>query len=148
MIDNSPINVQFISIKTEDLAISAQLTYTNMSRYYARYGVDWDVSKILAQISHLDNWQILLQGEIVGALRLSFDAECCYLRDLQVSQQHQGKGVGGHALNYVAQFALASGVKRIELKVFKISPAYPLYCRYGFEVSDEDERFYYMTKPL
>lgn len=133
---------------TTDLSKSAEITYANMRSYYQHYSVDWQQSNIVQQISGLDNWDILFDGEVVGAIRLQFDESGCYLRDLQISQAFQHQGIGAKALGEATRVARQSGAKQIRLRVFKISPAYGLYKRFGFEVIDEDDRFYSMAKDI
>jgi GNAT superfamily N-acetyltransferase len=131
-----------------DLSKSAKITYDNMRSYYAHYSVDWKQPKILEQIVGLDNWDILSSGEVIGALRLSFDNDGCYLRDLQVSALFQNKGIGAEALSEAMRLAKKYGAKKIKLRVFKISPAHHLYQRKGFTVVSDDERFYYMEQEI
>lgn len=132
--------------QTKDLSASAKMTFLNMRSYYEQYSVEWDCFKIEEQIRDLTNFDILLNGEIVGAIRLVFDDNSCYIRDLQVSEQHQGKGIGALAFAECERLAVESGVNRLKLRVFKISPAYRLYERVGFVVVSADDRFYNMSK--
>jgi len=134
--------------KTEDLSASAKITYLNMSSYYERYSVDWDCEKIEQQIRDLVNFDILLNGETVGAIRLAFDKDGCYIRDLQVSEQFQSKGIGALALAECERLAIESGVNTLKLRVFKISPAFHLYKRVGFVVDHSDDRFYNMSRTI
>jgi GNAT superfamily N-acetyltransferase len=131
-----------------DLSKSAEITYNNMRLYYEHYLVDWEQPKILEQILSLDNWDVLSDGEVVGAIRLSFGSDECYLRDLQVSEEFRNQGIGAAALSESTRLALASGVKKIKLRVFKISPAHHLYKRNGFTLMSEDEKFYYMEQAI
>lgn len=117
-----------------------------MRPYYEHYLVDWKPSTILGQITGLDNWDILSNGEVVGAIRLLFDGGECYLRDLQVSEEFRNQGIGAAALSETVRLALASGVKKLKLRVFKISPAHHLYKRNGFILVNEDDKFYYMEQ--
>jgi GNAT superfamily N-acetyltransferase len=80
----------------------------------------------------------------VGVVRLAFDNETCFLRDLQVIKSAQNKGIGAQTIEKVKQLALASNVHSVRLKVFKVSPAQHLYQRQGFSIINEDERFFYM----
>ncbi|RUO69401.1 GNAT family N-acetyltransferase [Idiomarina ramblicola] len=130
---------------TTNLSKSADITYQNMRSYYERYSVDWDQPKIVEQISCLQNWDILLDGEVVGALRLEFDDGGCYLRDLQVSEPFQNKGIGAAALTESFRLARESHAQQIRLRVFKISSAHNLYKRFGFKVVSEDDRFFNMA---
>ena len=131
-----------------DLSKSAQITYNNMRSYYQHYLVDWQQAKILEQIVSLDNWDIIADGEVVGAIRLSFDNDECYLRDLQVIEEYRNKGIGAAALTESTRLAKNSAVKTLKLRVFKISPAHQLYKRHGFTLVSEDERFYYMEQKI
>ena len=133
---------------TADLALSADITFQNMREYYAHYSVDWDRSKIEEQIAELQNWDILLGDSIIGAIRLAFDDEGCYIRDLQVCEEFRNRGIGAKALEECERLAVEAGAKKLRLRVFKISPAHHLYSRNGFVVDSEEERFLYMSRPV
>lgn len=140
------MDIYFIPAK--NLARSAEFTASNMAVYYKRYAVDWDRAQIIEQISNLDNWDIIYDGEVVGALRLSLNESECYLRDLQVAGHCQNKGIGAKALLKCEELARDFGASEVKLRVFKISPAYHLYLRQGYQVESDDDRFYYMVKKL
>jgi GNAT superfamily N-acetyltransferase len=129
-----------------DLSKSAALTYDNMRTYYEHYLVNWDHTKILEQISNLNNWDILFDDKVVGAIRLSFENDECLLRDIQVAEQFRNQGIGTEALLRSIRLAQHSGATKLKLKVFKISPAHRLYKHNGFKLVDEDDRFFYMEK--
>ncbi len=131
-----------------DLSKSAEITYNNMRPYYAHYLVDWKQPEVLENILSLDNWDIFSDGEVVGAIRLSFNSDECYLRDLQVTKEFRNKGIGAAALSESTRSAQASGAKKLKLRVFKISPAHHLYKRNGFTLVSEDEKFYYMEQAI
>lgn len=132
----------------QDLAGAARLTLANMRPYYEQYAVDWDAPEIEKLTKVLINWDIVREGETVGVIRLSLDSEGCHLRDLQVDPRYQNLGIGTQAIAEVERFAKESGALTLRLKVFKLSPAFNLYTRQGFRVSDEDERFYYMSRAV
>ncbi|HFQ5326660.1 TPA: GNAT family N-acetyltransferase [Vibrio vulnificus] len=134
--------------QAENLAASAKITYLNMRSYYDHYSVNWDRRKIEEQIRDLINIDILLNSDVVGAIRLAFDDDGCYVRDLQVSEEFQSKGIGALALAECERLALESGANKLRLRVFKISPAFHLYERSGFVVDGFDDRFYSMSKPI
>ncbi|RJX72985.1 GNAT family N-acetyltransferase [Vibrio sinensis] len=119
-----------------------------MHPYYQHYSVSWELNKIQEQIESLENWDVLYNEAIVGAIRLAYDEDGCYLRDLQVSEKFQNKGIGAAALSEVQRLACKAEVAHLRLRVFKISPAYELYKRTGFTVDKEDDRFYYMSKSI
>ncbi|HCG5239350.1 TPA: GNAT family N-acetyltransferase, partial [Vibrio parahaemolyticus] len=72
----------------------------------------------------------------------------CYIRDLQVSEKHQNKGIGTLALSECERLAIESCANRLRLRVFKISAAFHLYERVGFVVDNADDRFYSMSRTI
>ncbi|MEC6824094.1 GNAT family N-acetyltransferase [Photobacterium piscicola] len=133
---------------TRDLSASAQITYSNMRTYYEHYAVNWEQPIIVEQIAGLENWDIVCDGEVVGAIRLAVGDDKCYLRDLQVSAQYQNQGIGAQAITESVRLAREYGVKQLRLRVFKISPAYHLYTRCGFTIASEDDRFFNMIQNI
>ena len=127
-----------------ELANAAKLTLANMSSYYDKYLVEWDAGQIEKMTRDFINLEIVSSGEVVGILRLSFEHDECHIRDLQVNESCQSKGIGTQALDQAQKLAAQSNARLLKLKVFKISPAVNLYKRYGFKVSNDDDRFYYM----
>ncbi|MEQ3697148.1 MAG: GNAT family N-acetyltransferase [Pseudomonadales bacterium] len=137
------MNIQLVNCR--DLEASAQLTLDNMQPYYQMYGVDWGVQQISSAIAELMNYDILYDGKVIGALRLSFADNECQLRDIQIAETHKGRGAGGRVIAMVQDLAAQNQVHRIVLKVFQCSPAAQLYPRHGFTKTGEDERFFYMS---
>ena len=132
----------------KDLATAASFTLTNMRPYYAQYAVDWDETQIENMTKQLVNFDIIFEEQVVGVIRLSFNKEGCYLRDLQVAQRYQNRGIGSMALVETARLAKEHCSHLLQLRVFKNSPAVHLYKRHGFDVTSEDERFYYMNRAV
>ena len=132
----------------EDLAKAAHFTLSNMRPYYQQYSVDWDEVQIETMTQQLVNFDILFKEKLVGVVRLSFDAEECWLRDLQVEQHYQNRGIGAIALAEAKRLAAERSCKILKLRVFKVSPAVHLYKRQGFDLTSEDEQFYYMSRAI
>ncbi|WP_412971822.1 GNAT family N-acetyltransferase [Glaciecola sp. MF2-115] len=126
---------------TECLNKAAGLTFDNMRSYYERYGVSWDSKIIEGKTADLDNYDILIDNEVVGVFRLQYEIDCCYLRDIQIKPSHQNLGIGQLVLNEVKRRTQDALLATIKLRVFKISPAVGLYKRNGFVIENEDERF-------
>ena len=131
-----------------DLQASAHITFANMQTYYAHFGVDWLVETIVEKIQPLENWDILLNGDVVGAMRMSYDDTTGLLCDLQVKSSHQNLGLGAAALAHAELLIRQRHLGGLRLRVFKISPAHRLYSRHGYSVDSDDERFYHMSKIL
>lgn len=133
---------------TKDLAQAANFTLSNMRSYYEEFSVDWDQAQIEEMTQGLVNFDIFFEGVLVGVMRLSFDAEDCWLRDLQVDQNYQNRGIGSIAIAQAEQFAKQHSANILRLRVFKASPAVNLYKRERFGLTSEDERFYYMSRAI
>lgn len=133
---------------TKDLAKAAYFTLSNMQPYYEQYSVGWDQAQIEKMTQELVNFDILFEEKLVGVVRLSFDTEECWLRDLQVDQSYQNRGIGSIALAEAERLAKEHGSHILKLKVFKNSPAVHLYKRQGFGLTSEDDRFYYMSRAV
>ena len=134
--------------KVKNLKSAAQFTLDNMQIYYEMYDVNWIIDDVYQATKALDNFDILMNNELIGVLRLSFDNKICQLRDIQIGTAYQGKGYGAQVIDFVKAMATERACQAIELKVFQRSPAHKLYSRVGFTTNKQDERFYYMTMPL
>lgn len=135
-------------VKATNLKSAAQFTLDNMQVYYEMYDVNWNIDDVYQATKALDNFDILMNNELIGVLRLSFDNKICQLRDIQIGTAHQGKGYGAQVIDFVKAMAKDQQCHAIELKVFQRSPAHKLYSRVGFTIDKQDERFYYMIMPL
>ena len=132
----------------KDLAKAANFTLTNMRPYYEQYSVDWDEAQIEQMTQEIVNFDILFEEKLVGVIRLSFDTEECWVRDLQVDQSYQNRGIGSIALAEAERLAKEHCSYILKLRVFKNSPAVHLYKRQGFVLTSEDERLYYMSRAV
>ncbi|MEJ6520416.1 GNAT family N-acetyltransferase [Shewanella bicestrii] len=132
----------------KDLAKAAHFTLSNMRPYYAQYSVGWDQAQIEQMTQELVNFDILFEEKLVGVVRLSFDTEACWLRDLKVDQSYQNRGIGSIAIAEAERLAKEHGSHILKLKVFKNSPAVHLYKRQGFGLTSEDVLFYYMSRAV
>ena len=132
----------------KDLARAAKFTLSNMRPYYEQHSVNWDEAKIEKMTQELVNFDIFFEEKLVGVIRLSFDIEECWLRDLQVDQSYQNRGIGSIALAEAERLAKEHCSHILKLRVFKNSPAVHLYKRQGFGLTSEDDRFYYMSRAV
>lgn len=135
-------------IPTTNLQRAAEFTFANMRDYYAQFAPDWDESKVLSVTANLINYDIQIDGDTVGVMRLEYESNTCILRDLQVIPSAQNKGIGSAAIKEAERLALEANSNSLTLRAFKISPAVSLYKRAGFIVQSEDDRFFNMIKPL
>lgn len=108
------------------------LTRDNMAHFYEAHGRVWDTSIFAASWPTTENYWVLENGERVGILRLSREAQTLYVRDIQVMPAYQGRGAGTYAMAYVGNLAEERGVSRVRLSVFADNRAQLLYRRLGF----------------
>ncbi|WP_338024020.1 GNAT family N-acetyltransferase [Aliidiomarina iranensis] len=104
--------------------------------------------KVYEVTVELDNYDIIYKQEVVGVMRLQFENDCCFLRDLQVISSAQNKGIGQVAIQEAKTRTLNANLSKLALRVLKISPAVSLYQRNGFVTQSEDERFFNMVAEL
>ena len=131
-----------------DLQRAAEFTFNNMRVYYVQFAPDWDTKKVLGVTAELINYDIQVDNETVGIMRLQYDSSTCILRDLQVIPSARNKGIGSAAIEEAERLALKANTTALTLRVFKVSPAVSLYKKVGFVIKSEDDRFFNMTKPL
>ena len=131
--------------RTDNLDKAADITFENMRPYYQRFSPDWDVSMVLAATVSLDNYDILCEGGVAGVMRLQFDDNRYFLRDLQVIDSYKNRGLGKTAIDEAKRLTKAANGCLLELRVLKVSPALRLYKRNGFIIQSEDERFFNMA---
>ncbi|CCQ09877.1 GCN5-related N-acetyltransferase [Pseudoalteromonas luteoviolacea B = ATCC 29581] len=135
-----------ITIKlSTDLYQAASITLENMRKFYEKYKVDWNVEQIAGMTRTLNNYDLYLNDNLVGIMRISFDNQQCQLRDLQIIEGYKNQGCGGQAILLATKLAKQNHCHGLELKVFQCSPAVRLYLRNGFVIQRSDERFHYMS---
>ena len=135
-------------IPSTNLPKAAEFTFNNMRDYYAQFAPDWDAEKVLGITAELINYDIQVDSETVGVMRLQYDGNTCMLRDLQFIPSAQNKGIGSAAIEEAERLALGANTNSLDLRVFKVSPAVSLYKKVGFIIKSEDDRFFNMTKHL
>jgi ribosomal protein S18 acetylase RimI-like enzyme len=96
---------------------------------------------------------IVMDGVPVGTLwwaeQLDEAPPRIYLFDIEVDEEHRGKGVGTAAMQALDEEGRRLGAKQVVLSVFFSNPgAIRLYERLGFEPSERGEAGMRMAKPL
>jgi len=96
---------------------------------------------------------IVVGGQSVGRLwwaeQLDETPPRAYIYDLEVAEEHRGKGVGTAAMQALEDEARRLGAEQVMLSVFfKNSGAIRLYERLGFRPSETGKAGMRMSKPL
>lgn len=98
----------------------------------------------------LDNHVVTLVLEdddksIIGYGHLDKEDETVWL-GIALSQGHKGKGLGKVIMDALISSASEEGVDEIKLSVYRDNvPAQRLYEKFGFKLSDQNEKSYFYT---
>lgn len=96
---------------------------------------------------------IVVDGQSVGTLwwaeQLDETPPRVYIYDIEVDENHRGKGVGTAAMNALEDEARRLGAEEVMLSVFLQNPgAIRLYERLGYEPTERGKAGMRMSKPL
>lgn len=125
--------------KSESCEFASALTQKNMKKYYETRSIQWNYEQFANSWDKFENFDIYYEYKLVGILRFSYENSNCYIRDLQIESNEQGKGIGKYCLNYATRFAKDRGDKCIKLRVFPENPAIRLYSSHGFKKVSESK---------
>ena len=125
--------------KSESCEFASALTQKNMKEYYETRSIQWNSEQFGKSLEEFENFDIYHESKLVGVLRFSYGNSNCYIRDLQIESNEQGKGIGKCCLNYATRFAKDRGDKCIKLRVFAENPAIRLYSNHGFKKVSESK---------
>ena len=131
-----------------DASFAEKITQTNMSEYYKKREMVWDDALFVESWQAFDNYEIWYEANRVGVIRFSFDQNECRLRDLQIDEDHQGKGIGSFCIQYSKDYAKKRGSHRLWLRVFPENPAIALYLREGFRFHEQNENLCVMVSDI
>jgi len=131
--------------KSQSCEFASALTQENMKEYYEKRSIQWNSELFVKSWEELENFDIYLESKLVGVLRFSYGNSNCYIRDLQITPDEQGKGIGKYCLNYATRLAKARGSNCIKLRVFSENPAVRLYSYHGFKKESESKGLIVMS---
>ncbi|RXJ69473.1 GNAT family N-acetyltransferase [Veronia nyctiphanis] len=122
-----------------DADFAKTMTQTNMAEYYKKRNMTWDDALFNQSWRKFDNYEVWFEACRVGVVRFSYDENECRLRDLQIVQGHQGKGIGSACIQFAVAHAREKGSESLWLRVFPENPAIALYQRMGFRFHVRNE---------
>jgi GNAT superfamily N-acetyltransferase len=140
-INNEENAMKITFVTSTNLPRAAEFTFNNMRDYYAQFAPDWDAEKVLGVTAELINYDIQVDSETVGVMRLQYDGNTCILRDLQVIPSAQNKGIGSAAIEEAERLALGANTNSLDLRVFKVSPAVSLYKKWDLSLKVKTTAF-------
>ncbi len=118
--------------RASELKYAESLTQANMASYYLTRNIVWDSNLFINNWALLDNFEIFVDNHRVGIVRFSYNESTTFLRDLQLSPEFHGKGIGAKSLDMIINHARQHQSKKLLLRVFSENPAIKLYKEKGF----------------
>lgn len=90
---------------------------------------------------------IWLGEQLLGAIRVNWEASPVELCDIWLAPSFHGRGIGAHLVRWVCDKAFALH-QEVQLAVFFSNPAVRLYTRLGFRIVGQTEYQYLMRTDL
>jgi len=130
-----------------DEAFLFDLRKATMTEHLARAGDASDDAEHRARVLHrYDTARVIcIDGAPAGLLKAHRTDTEWVVVQLQISPEHQGRGIGERVLRTVLRAAQKEALP-VALKVLKGNPAKRLYERLGFETIGEDDRQFHMRR--
>jgi len=138
-------NLTFKKATEEDIEFLLWLRKETMIEHLINSGMDVSEENLLNRIIHqFENARIiLLEDQKIGLLKVTEDKNKIEILQIQISPNHQNKGIGRKIIQSILKNALANKIP-VKLSVLKTNKAQTLYKNLGFEIYDEDEFSYFM----
>lgn len=145
MIEQTP---QFRNAREADLPFLIRLRSDTMREHVENSGIAYDEEKQLQRVmDRFDCAQIIMhEGWDIGLLKLDRNVVPWMFMQIQISPEHQKRGIGEEILRRI--LAEAQGAHTaVTLKVLKANPARRLYERVGFHQIGENDQSFFMQCP-
>jgi N-acetylglutamate synthase-like GNAT family acetyltransferase len=145
MLSNEKVTIGFRQAQQSDIGYLLQLRKATMGEHLIVAGLNLSDQQHLERISEYfaDSSIILMNKQPIGLIKLGVATDKLHIRQLQISPQFQGKGVGGKVLALVKEKAKELGLP-LTLNVLLANPAISLYLRNGFTVTGQNQLEYQM----
>lgn len=130
----------------EDQAFARDLARRGLLVYYGQYSLLWQDEGFDAGWAGRENWLLCRGAQRLGFTSLSRDRQALFIREVHIAPAFQNQGLGRQVLTTVCAMALAQGLEKVRLTVFKSNRAQELYTRLGFEIVGQDAYFYWMER--
>lgn len=140
--------VELIGASDAHRDFARDLTRRAMLPYYHEFGLLWVEEAFDQAWAWRQQWLVMQDDQVLGFCSLSQDRQALFIRELHLSEQHRGRGVGSQVLQTLAGWAAQRRLPLLRLMVFKSNPARQLYLRQGFIDMGNDECFVRMQRAI
>jgi N-acetylglutamate synthase-like GNAT family acetyltransferase len=145
MPSNEKVIIGFRRSQQSDIGYLLQLRKATMEEHLIVAGLNLSDQQHLERINECfaDSSIILMNKKPIGLIKLGVLPDKLHIRQLQISPQYQGKGVGGKVLSLVKLKAKELQLP-LTLNVLLANPVISLYLRNGFTVTGQNKLEYQM----
>jgi N-acetylglutamate synthase-like GNAT family acetyltransferase len=145
MLNNEKVTIGFRQAQQSDIGYLLQLRKTTMGEHLIAAGLNLSDQQHLERINEFfaDSSIIMMNKQPIGLIKLGVSPDKLHIRQLQISPQYQGKGVGGKVLALVKEKAKELRLP-LTLNVLLANPVISLYLRNGFTVTGQNQLEYQM----
>lgn len=140
--------VELIGASDAHRDFARDLTRRAMLPYYHEFGLLWVEEAFDQAWAWREQWLVMQDDQVLGFCSLSQDRQALFIRELHLSEQYRGRGVGSQVLQTLAGWAAQRRLPLLRLMVFKSNPARQLYLRQGFIDMGNDECFVRMQRTI
>lgn len=149
MFGDEKVTIGFRQAQSSDIDYLLQLRKATMGEHLIAAGLNLTDQQHLERIKEFfaDSSIILINKQPIGLIKLGLLADHMHIRQLQISPNYQGKGVGGKVLALVKEKAKELSLP-LTLNVLLANPAISLYLRHGFVVTKQNDLEYQMRCEL
>jgi len=139
------VTIGFKQAQLSDTAYLLQLRKASMGEHLISAGLNLTDQQHLERVNDCfgDSSIIMINKQPIGLVKLGLLADNLHIRQLQISPQYQGKGIGSKVLVLVKEKAKELRLP-LTLNVLLANPAISLYLRHGFIVTSQNELEYQM----
>ncbi|BCD96953.1 GNAT family N-acetyltransferase [Marinagarivorans cellulosilyticus] len=106
---------------SDDIEKSLDLTEQLMLGYYREYDLVWDRNKRRELLSSAEHYHISDGNIFVGFFAFFKNDDHIYVCDLQLTPEHQNKGVGSAVMQHIISIASSFGLMSIKLALLRFS---------------------------
>jgi ribosomal protein S18 acetylase RimI-like enzyme len=141
--------MKFIPVKQKDKNYLWQ-TYKNAMQAHIEkiwgWDLEWQIADFDKNLSKYITSLIISDDKTIGYIQYKIENKQGYINMLILLPEQQSQGLGKALLN---DFIKDNNLITLSLRCFKVNKrAFKFYKREGFEIIDEDENFYLLTKTL
>ena len=140
-----PLTISFAQAQHSDLTFLLALRKQTMGQHLIDAGIAMSDEQHIVRIKEffLDSNIIYGNNEPIGLIKLGLFTDRIHIRQFQMLNQYQNKGIGKQVLLLIQQKASKKNLK-ITLNVLLKNPAKALYERCGFLIEGENALEYQM----